>query len=76
MTPMPCPFCGSLDISVQEGSTFRWRRAGCNDCGAEAGEVRCQTLGDGDPKQWDTEARVAAIQEWNRRSPTKPAGDA
>ena len=40
----PCPFCGSTSISIQEGSTFRWMLACCNDCDAKSGEIRVDTL--------------------------------
>lgn len=65
----PCPFCGGEAIHVIEGSTFRWRLVECGNCGARSGEVRAQTLGEGTPKEWETQARVDAIFEWNRRAP-------
>lgn len=70
MTPLPCPFCGYTDVSVRPGSTFRWVSAGCNGCGAQAGEVRVDTL-----SQWrvqaQAEAELRAIEEWNRRAPSE-----
>lgn len=63
----PCPFCGGSNISVIQGSTFRWRLAEC-DCGARAGEVRIQTMGDGTQAQWEAQAAVDAIKEWNTRA--------
>lgn len=68
MTPLPCPFCGSTAVKVCEGSTFRWRFATCLECGAQAGEVRAQTLGDGDKTAWEDAAHDDAIAEWNRRA--------
>lgn len=67
--PLPCPFCGSTLFRVCEGSTFRWRVATCVDCGAQAGEVRVQTLGEGTRDEWEEAAEEAAIKEWNRREP-------
>jgi Lar family restriction alleviation protein len=64
---IPCPFCGSKDICVVEGTTFRWRLAQCNDCGAQAGEVRIQTSGDGTSDKWEALAEKDAIAEWNTR---------
>lgn len=65
--PLPCPFCGGRDVSTHEGSTFRWMYAGCDNCGAQAGEVRMQTLGDGAKEEWVRDARQRAIEEWNKR---------
>lgn len=68
-TPKPCPFCGATSVRVCEGSTFRWRFAQCDSCGAQAGEVRCQTLGDGTKEEWEAKAVADAIDEWNHRVP-------
>lgn len=75
MSALPCPFCGSVNVTVVEGSTFRWRVAGCNDCGAQAGEVRIQTLGEGEKADWEASAHTAAIQEWNQRTAPNASGD-
>jgi hypothetical protein len=71
MTTLPCPFCGSTSIDVMNGSTFRWRFACCMDCGAQAGEVRAQTLGEGTPAEWEIAAKARAIEEWNVRAPVE-----
>lgn len=63
----PCPFCGGTKVNACEGSTFRWWFAYCESCGAQAGEVRRQTLGPGNPGEWDEAARDDAVTEWNRR---------
>lgn len=65
--PLPCPFCGSTDIAVEESDTFRWRAAKCNCCGAQAGDVRIQTSGSGTKDEWEARAVDAAITEWNKR---------
>ena len=65
--PKSCPFCGGTSVFTSEGSTFRWWVAGCNECGAQAGEVRRQTLGDGTNEEWDEAARIEAIEAWNER---------
>ena len=65
---LPCPFCGGRKVSVHEGSTFRWRFAACDNCGAQTGEVRCQTMGDGTKEEWEAQAKLYAIAEWNRRA--------
>lgn len=65
--PLPCPFCGSTDIGMIVGSTFRWRMMCCNGCGAQSGEVRAQTMGEGMRHDWELEAERAAIAEWNKR---------
>lgn len=64
---LPCPFCGHVGVTVHEGSTFRWRFAECESCGAMAPEVRIQTLGDGTKEEWELEAKTYAIKEWNSR---------
>lgn len=62
-----CPFCGYSGVNVVEGSTFRWRVAQCNECEARAGEIRIQTTGPGTREEWEQEARIQAIKEWNTR---------
>ena len=72
MNAKPCPFCGHSGITIHEGSTFRWMVAECNDCGATAGEVRVQTMGDGDRKDWINNGNRDALDAWNvRATPTK-----
>ncbi len=73
MNVLPCPFCGSTNVTVQEGSTFRWRKVVCVECEASAGEIRCQTLGDGNREQWEKQAHADAIAAWNERTPSTPA---
>jgi hypothetical protein len=29
--------------------------------------VRIQTLGNGTPEEWEEKARIAALEEWNKR---------
>lgn len=67
---MPCPFCGSRNVFVHEGSTFRWKFAECSECGARSGEVRVKTMGDGDPAEWTAEGIKAALDAWNTRATT------
>ena len=66
--PLPCPFCGHTGIKVVETSTFRWRVASCTNCGAQAGEVRIQTSGEGTKEEWEARACERAVQVWNERS--------
>lgn len=65
---LPCPFCGHAEVTVHEGSTFRWRYAACDNCGAQSCEIRIQTLGDGTKEEWEEQARIDAITEWNTRA--------
>ncbi len=65
----PCPFCGGTEITTYEGSSFRWRFAFCNTCGAQSGEVCVQTLGEGTPEEWEAAAISDALAEWNKRAP-------
>lgn len=62
----PCPFCGSTNIWTYPGSTFRWRYAGCGDCGVQCGEVRIQTIDMPRPEAI-SRANDELIAEWNRR---------
>ena len=65
--PKPCPFCGGINVSTHEASTFQWWVAECNECGAMAGEVRRQTQGEGTNEEWDEAARIKALIVWNER---------
>lgn len=66
MTPKPCPFCGHVGITIVEGSTFRWRQAECESCGARCGEVRVRT-DPGRPTDWQEHAALAVLDAWNTR---------
>lgn len=61
--PKPCPFCGSSNVSVVEGTTFRWRAVEC-ECQARGPEAR---MGVHNPDDYEWEGRNA-IEEWNRRA--------
>jgi Lar family restriction alleviation protein len=67
--PLPCPFCGKVGVDICETTTFRWRVAQCQHCGAQGAEIRVQTLGEGTKEEWEAQAREDAIEEWNRRVP-------
>ena len=64
----PCPFCGSTNVQIIDGSTFRWRLAQCQSCGSQAGDVRIQTAGEGTPLDWEARAVRLALDEWNKRA--------
>jgi Lar family restriction alleviation protein len=68
IAPLPCPFCGLSDVTVKEGSTFRWRVVECGGCGAQCGEIRRQTLGEGTVEEWESKGVEDAIAEWNTRT--------
>ena len=55
-------------ITVVDGDTFRWRHVECAACGATGPEIRCQTLGDGTPAEWERQAEADAIAAWNERA--------
>ena len=63
----PCPFCGCASVGVREGSTFRWRFAQCEGCGAQSGEIRINTISH-DRVKSEADASAAAIKEWNTRA--------
>lgn len=62
----PCPFCGGKTVTAYEGSTFRWVYVACDECGAQTGEVRRQTIGVTPEESWPV-AVAKAIAEWNTR---------
>ena len=63
-----CPFCGESSITVADGATFRWRHVECGACGAIGPEIRCQTMGEGTPAEWERQAEADAIAAWNERA--------
>jgi hypothetical protein len=65
--PLPCPFCGHVGLSHNEGSTFRWLTTECNGCGAQCGEERIDTLSK-DQGTAIEQAKEAAIKTWNTRA--------
>ena len=64
---LPCPFCGGTKIATYEGSTFRWRYASCNECGAQASEVRIETISLPRPEAI-AQADKELLKEWNTRT--------
>lgn len=65
---LPCPFCGHVGVTVRDGSTFRWLVAQCDECGAQAGEARVQTMGAGTREEWEAKGVIDAIALWNERA--------
>ena len=61
--PLPCPFCGAENVTIEEGSTYRWAHASCAECGAAASDIRRQ-YGQGTD---NPEVQEAALAEWNIR---------
>jgi Lar family restriction alleviation protein len=71
---LPCPFCGSENINLHQGSSFRWVYMGCDDCGAQTGEYRFHTLVE--QEQGKIEALQDGVKEWNTRvTPQADSGD-
>jgi hypothetical protein len=67
---LPCPFCGRVGLTFEEGSTYRWGIASCEWCGATAGETRRAYPDDG---KWHADA----IAAWNKRAtPAQAAPEA
>lgn len=68
MTPLPRPFCGEQGpLDVHEGSTFRWMLAECCYCGAQAPEVRIDTMSK-DRDVAIAQGRIDAVAAWNERA--------
>ena len=65
--PLPCPFCGHVGVTHNEGSTFRWLTTMCITCGAQCGEERIDTLSK-DQGAAIEQAKEAAIKTWNTRA--------
>lgn len=53
---LPCPFCGSKNLAVMGGSTFRWHAIECLDCDARCGEVRIEAGAKALEESWDQRA--------------------
>jgi Lar family restriction alleviation protein len=74
----PCPFCGSSEVEVVQGETFRWRLAQCHQCGAKGPEVAVQTTSDSKCLRADTiegwmlYAQKRALEDWNQRKGPPP----
>lgn len=64
---LPCPWCGSdiTEVSVSNGSTFRWRKI--DGCCTDGPEVRHDTISE-DQESAEIESRRRAIEAWNRRT--------
>lgn len=67
-TPLPCPFCGHVGVHVVERDNYRWQAAECDNCGAQAGEVRWIYYADGSKETSDAIAEMNALNEWNTRA--------
>ena len=64
----PCPFCGHQGVTVFQSDTYRWRVAVCDECGAQAPDVR-HTIEEGQtPEQALDDANQRALKEWNTRA--------
>ena len=63
----PCPFCGHVGVTIEVGSTFRWRVAECKNCQARCGEVHLQFSRDGTPREWELKTVNDVVNEWNKR---------
>lgn len=61
---LPCPWCGATNVFVLEGSTCRWVRAECVECGASCGERRRDLKG---IRLWLEEDQEIALSAWNDR---------
>lgn len=67
-TIKPCPFCGGVEVAITSPANDpRWRFAYCRKCGAQAPEIRLNTLGVPRAEDWEAEARIRALGAWNTR---------
>ena len=63
---LPCPFCGHVGVTHNEGLTFRWLTTECNGCGAQCGEERINTM-TMERSAAIEQAKVEALKTWNTR---------
>lgn len=68
---LPCPFCGGTKLHTYPGSTFRWRYAACDECGAQTGETRINTMTQPRPQAID-DAQADLLKDWNTRTVALP----
>ena len=70
-SPLPCPFCGHVGVTVRQTDTHKWRAAVCDNCGAQSCDVRW-IYDEDDP---DAKCEKRAIEEWNTRVTCKEPND-
>ena len=63
-----CPFCGSSKVTVFQGDTYRWRVAVCDECGAQAPDVRHAIKEGQTPEQAMADTNKRALEAWNTRA--------
>jgi hypothetical protein len=63
---LPCPFCGHVGVTHNEGLTFRWLTTECNGCGAQCAEERINTM-TMERSAAIEQAKVEALKTWNTR---------
>lgn len=63
---LPCPFCGEEDLKVKIDNEMKW------ECGRIRAVVMCNTCraqgAIAETKGFESEAKIGAINLWNRRS--------
>ena len=60
-SPLPCPFCGHVGVTVRQTLAHNWRAAACDGCGVQASNVM-RIYNEDDP---DAKCEERAIREWN-----------
>lgn len=63
----PCPFCGSDEVRVVEGSTIQWCAVECTNCFSTGPEVRAKISGTGTIEEWEAQDKESSIAAWNER---------
>lgn len=67
LTALPCPFCGSKELTSAIGSNYRWLALRCNKCHARGPEFRELVAGRGDTHDFYA-AKEKAVKAWNKRN--------
>lgn len=57
--PLPCPFCGSMNVYHKDQYYGDYSNVRCEDCGALGPDVRTKRNSD--------EHKIEAMKEWNTR---------
>jgi len=63
----PCPFCGSHNVGVQEGESYRYAQVACFECGALGPPIRLRDIRPAADPEFSERDHAAAQAEWDKR---------
>lgn len=67
-SPKPCPFCGSDEVRVVEGSTIQSCAVECTNCFSTGPEVPAKISGTGTIEEWEEHDKESSVAAWNERT--------